>query len=671
MNTIIDEEFVSLLNELRRLSNAYYIELKPLVSDTYYDKQLVRARELENKVSLRTLLKEKKKGSPLWQVNEKYPVLAGFTTAKHDYPMVSIRTETDTSKEPAIAFVQRVRKALSDVPVTFVAEPKFDGLAISLKYVAGELYMAVTRGDTIEGNVVTDNIRTIKNIPKVVDHYTPFEVRGEVMCPIKQFNRINQELIEQGKEPYANPRNAAAGKLRTLDVAECAAAKLMFVPYQVIDETGSFSNYHTEAMEKLKSMGFMPHSSNASRSADDLYMSYEDINATRSTFPYEIDGVVYKVNEFIYQEMLGITGKDINWAVAHKFVPEVKTTVLRDIKIQVGRTGRITPVAIVDPVFVAGTTITSPTLHNEDNIKKKDIRIGDTVYIQRAGDVVPELAGVDLSKRPVDSVPWVIPDKCPVCQSPVVRQPGEALHYCTGASKCSAQKALRLTNACSRLILDIEGLGPSTISALADANILNTVADIWKLTEQDFINVGVSPLVAKKTLKVINERRTIEMWRVLAAFGINLMGKTLSAKLAPQLKDLQEFKEITKEKLLALDDVGVITANYITTFTNSQAGIAEIDALIALNLNLKNKPLPAAGLPTAVITGKFPGKTREEITDIVQDVIGYRVVSGLSSSVKALICGDKPTKRKVDLAKVMGVEIIDDLEFFIKKKAST
>lgn len=660
MNII--EEFTSILNTLRKAASEYYIHLKPTMPDEEYDKLIVRARELEGLVPQDILEIEKKKGSPLWEVNEKYPVLAGFTTAKHDYPMVSIRTETDTSKEPAIAFVERVRKALSGVPVTFVAEPKFDGLAISLRYVAGELYMAVTRGDTIEGNVVTENIKTIKNIPKAVEHYTPFEVRGEVMCPIKQFNRINQELIDQGKEPYANPRNAAAGKLRTLDVAECAAAQLMFVPYQVFDETGSFSNYHTEAMDILKDMGFTPYASNACHGADDLYMSYENINATRSTFPYEIDGVVYKVNEFIYQEMLGITGKDINWAVAHKFVPEVKTTVLRDIKIQVGRTGRITPVAVVDPVFVAGTTITSPTLHNEDNIKKKDIRIGDTVYIQRAGDVVPELAGVDLSKRPADSVPWVIPDKCPVCQSPIVRQPGEALHYCTGASKCSAQKTLRLTNACSRLILDIEGLGPSTISALADANVLNTIADIWKLTEQDFINVGVSPLVAKKTLKVINERRTIDMWRVLAALGINLMGKTLSAKLAPQLKDLQEFKEITKEKLLALDDVGVITANYITTFTNSEAGIAEIDALIALNLNLKNKELPAANLPTAVVTGKFPGMTREELIDFVQDVLGYRVVSGLSSTVKVLICGDKPTKRKVDLAKVMGVEIITNLK---------
>jgi DNA ligase (NAD+) len=662
MSTSIDEEFVSLLDHLRLLANDYYINLKPVVPDSEYDKLLVQAREMENKVSLRTLLNEKKKGSPLWQINEKYPKLLGFTTAKHDVPMVSIRTETDTAEQPAIDFVDRVHKALGNVPVTFVAEPKFDGLAISLKFLAGELSIAITRGDTIEGNVVTENIRTIKNIPKFVDHYTPFEVRGEVMCPIKQFNRINQELIEQGKEPYANPRNAAAGKLRTLDVAECAAAQLMFVPYRVIDNTGSFGETHIESMMKLEAMGFMPCWQDLDKNANDLYASYIMIEGTRAQCPYEIDGVVYKVNEFKHQEKLGITGKDINWAVAHKFVPEAKTTILRDIKIQVGRTGRITPVAVVDPVFVAGTMISSPTLHNEDNIKKKDLRIGDTVFIHRAGDVVPELDSVDLSKRPTDAVPWVMPDKCPVCQSPLVRQPGEALHYCTGASKCSAQKALRLTNACSRLILDIEGLGQSTIKALSDKGILNDISDIWKLTQEDFIVVGVSPLVAKKTLKVINERRTIDMWRVLAALGINLMGKTLSAKLAPQLKDLQDFKEITKEKLLALDDVGAITANYITTFTSSDAGIAEIDALIALNLNLKNKELPAANLPTAVITGKFAGLTREEVVDIVQDVMGYRVVSGLSSSVKALICGDKPTKRKVDLAKVMAIKIITDLK---------
>jgi DNA ligase (NAD+) len=662
MSTSIDEEFVSLLDHLRLLANDYYINLKPVVPDSEYDKLLVQAREMENKVSLRTLLNEKKKGSPLWQINEKYPKLLGFTTAKHDVPMVSIRTETDTAEQPAIDFVDRVHKALGNVPVTFVAEPKFDGLAISLKFLAGELSIAITRGDTIEGNVVTENIRTIKNIPKFVDHYTPFEVRGEVMCPIKQFNRINQELIEQGKEPYANPRNAAAGKLRTLDVAECAAAQLMFVPYRVIDNTGSFGETHIESMKKLEAMGFMPCWQDLDKNANDLYASYIMIEGTRAQCPYEIDGVVYKVNEFKHQEKLGITGKDINWAVAHKFVPEAKTTILRDIKIQVGRTGRITPVAVTDPVFVAGTMISSPTLHNEDNIKKKDLRIGDTVFIHRAGDVVPELDSVDLSKRPADAVPWVMPDKCPVCQSPLVRQPGEALHYCTGASKCSAQKALRLTNACSRLILDIEGLGQSTIKALSDKGILNDISDIWKLTQEDFIVVGVSPLVAKKTLKVINERRTIDMWRVLAALGINLMGKTLSAKLAPQLKDLQDFKEITKEKLLALDDVGAITANYITTFTSSDAGIAEIDALIALNLNLKNKELPAANLPTAVITGKFAGLTREEVVDIVQDVMGYRVVSGLSSSVKALICGDKPTKRKVDLAKVMAIKIITDLK---------
>ena len=671
MNII--EEFTSILNTLRKAASEYYIHLKPIMPDEEYDKLIVRARELEGLVPQDILEIEKKKGSPLWEVNESFSSVSGFETVRHDVPMISIRTEVDTSDTPIHEFLKRVTNSLHPSEasgVTYVAEPKYDGLAISLKYEYGSLSAAITRGDTHEGSNVINNVKTIVNIPKYLGpNIYDFEVRGEILCPLASFKRLNEELVASGKEPYANPRNAAAGMLRSHDSSVCAKSGLVFIAYRTIDLE---CKTHSNAMAVLDEMGFtVTHPVRTAADAKGLYGFYKEIEENRLSLPYEIDGVVYKVNQLHLQDKLGYTGKDLNWAVAHKFKAQKARTLLKDIKIQVGRTGRITPMAVLEPVYVGGTTVVSATFHNEDHIKNKDFRIGDTVIVHRAGDVVPEVDSVDFDMRTGELPVYVFPTTCPVCGSPLKRQEGEALHYCTGASKCPAQKALRLVHAASRPILDIEGLGISMIESLSEKNILNTVADFWKLTEEDFATIGVSPLVAAKILKVIQERRSIDMWRVLASLGINLLGKTLSAKLAPQLKDLEHFKNITKEEMLALDDVGVITANYVTTFVTSEAGRNEIEELIKLNLNLKKKEITDHRWPTAVITGKFPGMTREEITDIVQDVMGYRVVSGLSSSVKALICGDKPTKRKVDLAKVMGVEIIDDLDVFIKKKAST
>lgn len=663
MNII--EEFTSILSTLRKAASEYYIHLKPIMPDEEYDKLIVRARELEGLVPQDILEIEKKKGSPLWEVNESFSSVSGFETVRHDVPMISIRTEVDTTDTPIHEFLKRVTNSLHPSEAsgaTYVAEPKYDGLAISLKYVYGSLKAAITRGDTYEGSNVINNVMTIANVPKYLGSniYT-CEVRGEILCPLPRFKQINAELVAAGKDPYVNPRNAAAGILRSHDSSVCAKAGLIFIAYRAIDLFDAQT--HVDSMDILDGIGFtVSQPLMVTSTAEGLYNFYKEIEEKRLSLPYEIDGVVYKVNQFHLQDKLGFTGKDLNWAIAHKFKAQKARTLLKDIKIQVGRTGRITPMAVLEPVYVGGTTVVSATFHNEDHIKNKDFRIGDTVIVHRAGDVVPEVDSVDFDMRTGELPVYVFPTMCPVCGSPLKRQEGEALHYCTGASKCPAQKALRLVHAASRPILDIEGLGISMIESLCEKNILNTVADFWKLTVEDFATIGVSPLVAAKILKVIQERRSIDMWRVLASLGINLLGKTLSAKLAPQLKDLEHFKNITKEEMLALDDVGVITANYVTTFVTSEAGRNEIEELIKLNLNLKKKEITDHRWPTAVITGKFPGMTREEVIDVVQNVMMYRVVSGLSSSVSALICGNNPTKRKVDLAKLMNIQIIEDLK---------
>jgi DNA ligase (NAD+) len=507
-------------------------------------------------------------------------------------------------------------------------------------------------------------------IPESIGFLGELEVRGELLLPTESLEQANTYRVLHGQPPYANCRNAVAGIVRMKDMPAELGKLLRFMAYDAFSKSRTFDSQYLK-MDFLNSQGFITRSTRVSYSVLDgvgesyIPTFYERAEEERANLGYDIDGVVYKVDNIELQGRMGMSNGHPNWAIAHKFEPETAFTELLGIKVQVGRTGRITPMAVLKPVQVGGVEVSSATLHHEDHIKDKDFRIGDTVIVHRAGDVVPEVVGVAIpdSKERRQRPVYSFPDKCPVCGSALLRLPDEKLHYCTGGADCKEQTALRLINAASRTVLNFDGLGEQFITALEAQGSLHNVADFWYLTLADFEKAGISTLVGEKILAVINSRRKSDMWRLIAALGIRLVGPTTAKVLASHIERIDQLVDLTKETLMSLDDIGEGTARSILAYTQSPAGSEELMALGSLGLELIPSKKVSKGLPLAVVTGSFPGYTRDEVKEMVTYVMGYKVVGGLSSSVKALIVGNNPTKRKVDLAKTMGIQILSDLSF--------
>jgi DNA ligase (NAD+) len=557
-----------------------------------------------------------------------------------------------------------------DGEIGFVLEHKFDGIALSNRYMQGKLEVVATRGDGIEGEDVTRILKTVDCIPQSIGFLGELEVRGELLLPTESLEQANTYRVLHGQPPYANCRNAVAGIVRMKDMPHELGKLLRFMAYDAFSKSRTFESQYLK-MDFLNSQGFITRSTRVSYSVLDgvgesyIPTFYERAEEERANLGYDIDGVVYKVDNIELQGRMGMSNGYPNWAIAHKFEPETAFTELLGIKVQVGRTGRITPMAVLKPVQVGGVEVSSATLHHEDHIKDKDFRIGDTVIVHRAGDVVPEVVGVAIpdSKERRQRPVYSFPDKCPVCGSALLRLPDEKLHYCTGGADCKEQTALRLINAASRTVLNFDGLGEQFITALEAQGSLHNVADFWYLTLADFEKAGISTLVGEKILAVINSRRKSDMWRVIAALGIRLVGPTTAKVLASHIDRIDQLVDLTKETLMSLDDIGEGTARSILAYTQSPAGSEELMALGSLGLDLIPSKKVSKSLPLAVVTGSFPGYTRDEVKEMVTYVMGYKVVGGLSSSVKALIVGNNPTKRKVDLAKTMGIQILSDLSF--------
>lgn len=664
-------EAKALAERLVEAQKAYHSTDTPIMTDAEYDaaKRAVEAFEAES---------GEKVGVDYQKVGA--PVQEGYKKVKHTRPMVSLRTCVDTSITPIEEFVQKVVQAARTWPgydgeIGFVLEHKYDGIALSNKYLQGKLTLVATRGDTIEGEDVTRIMKSIDCIPNTIGFPGELEVRGELLLPTDSLEVANAWRVLHKQKPYDNCRNAVAGIVRMKDMPPELGRLLRFMAYDAFSSSRSFESQYLK-MDFLNSQGFITRSTRVSYSVLDtvgesyIPTFYEKSEEERSSLGYDIDGVVYKVDNIELQNRMGSLDNHPNWAIAHKFEPETAFTELLDIKIQVGRTGRITPMAVLAPVRVGGVEVSSATLHNEDHIKNlegkmnSDLRIGDTVIVHRAGDVIPEVAGVvpttlsEHAKRPA----YVFPAACPVCGSPLLRLPDEKLHYCTGGADCKEQTALRLINAASRTILNLDGLGESYIADLERQGSLHDVSDFWHLRMEDFERAGVSPLVAEKILSVIQSRRSTDLWRVIAALGIRLVGKSTAMAIAGHIEKISQLLDLTKKALVEIDDIGEGTAKSILAYTQSPAGSQEVYNLAALGLELKPSKPAAKGLPTAVVTGSFPDLTREEIKSVVQDVLGYKVVGGLSKSVQALIVGKNPTQRKVDLAKEMGITIIDELQ---------
>jgi DNA ligase (NAD+) len=671
MNSSVLQRIAQLRAEIERHIQAYYVQDSPTIPDAEYDKLFRELQALETQhPELLTV------DSPTQRVGGK--VLDGFVPVRHAVPMLSIRTETDISDQGAIAFDSRVRRELgeTEAAVEYVCELKFDGLAINLRYEHGVLVQASTRGDGETGEDVTQNIRTIHQIPLRLKDCDDFvlEVRGEVYMSRRDFEGYNERQREQGLPTLVNPRNGAAGSIRQLDPALAARRPLSFFAYGLGDVRGwNLPSTHGNILNELGKMGLPVCAERAVvQGAQGLVAFHRSIAAKRDGLPFDIDGVVYKVNDLALQEKLGFVTREPRWAVAHKFPAEEQLTVVRDIDIQVGRTGNLTPVAKLEPVFVGGTTVSNATLHNEDETRRKDVRVGDTVIVRRAGDVIPEVVGVVLDKRPPEvgaafDLFKRLDGKCPVCGSTIVREEGEAAWRCTGGLFCPAQRKEALFHFASRRALDIEGLGDKLIDQLVDNGLVHSPADIYSLDKPTLAGLErMGEKSAENLLLAIVHSKTPTLARFIYALGIRNVGETTAKDLARHFGKLANLMEADQERLQRVPDVGPVVAQSIFSFFREQHNIDVIKALLDINLGgvspKESEGEPVENLPlmgkTFVLTGTLPSMSRDEAKAALE-ALGAKVAGSVSKKTNYVVAGAEAGS-KLEKARELGVPVIDE-----------
>jgi len=600
---------------LERYNHAYYVLDAPEVPDAEYDRLF---RELQALEAEHPELKTS--DSPTLRVGGK--PLPEFGQVTHRVPMLSIRTETDTEASGAHAFDGRVRRELelaeTDPPIEYVAELKFDGLAMSLRYEYGVLVQAATRGDGTVGEDVTQNIRTIRAIPLRLQGVDApvLEVRGEVYMRRDDFDKLNERQRAEGEKTFVNPRNAAAGAVRQLDPTIAARRPLSFFAYGLGEVQGwSLPATHGDTLDALKAMGLPVCADHTvTKGADGLIAFHQAIAAKRDSLPFDIDGVVYKVNRYDLQQRLGFVTREPRWAVAHKYPAQEMLTTVEAIEVQVGRTGAITPVARLAPVFVGGVTVTNATLHNEDEVRRKDVRVGDTVIVRRAGDVIPEVVAVVAERRPADTRPFVMPSRCPVCDSHVVREPGEAVARCSGGLACRAQRVQAILHFAGRRMMDIEGLGDRYVERLVEFDYVVRVADLYRLTLDDLLEMkrradekdGITPetvkqgqiatLWAENLLASIAASKTPTLARFLFALGIRHVGESTAKVLADWLGSLAVIRRAPVPLLTVLPDIGTTVAEAIADFFAEPHNAEAVDQLLAAGVVPTGEHPPAPAL---------------------------------------------------------------------------
>ncbi|MEO7549188.1 MAG: NAD-dependent DNA ligase LigA, partial [Ramlibacter sp.] len=640
---------------LHQHSHRYYVLDAPDIPDAEYDKLFRELQALEAQhPELLTA------DSPTQRVGGK--PLDGFLKVRHKVPMLSIRTETDIEATGAQNFDTRVRKELGLAedapPVEYVAELKFDGLAINLRYEHGVLVQAATRGDGEIGEDVTQNIRTIGQIPLKLPNDVPsvLEVRGEAYINRADFEKLNEqqrEKIAQGlknEKTYVNPRNAAAGAVRQLDPAIARQRPLSFFAYgwgevTPVEAGGPDFKNHFEALLTLKSWGF-PVSARTQRAqgATDLIAYHQSVGAERDSLPFDIDGVVYKVNSFALQKQLGFVTREPRWAVAHKYPAQEQTTTVEAIDVQVGRTGKLTPVAKLAPVFVGGVTVTNATLHNEDEARRKDVRVGDTVIVRRAGDVIPEVVAVVPGKRLQDAPQFTMPSKCPVCGSDAVREEGEADYRCSGGLFCGAQRKEAILHFAHRRAMDIEGLGDKLVEQMVDANVIRTLPDLYRLGLAALLELErMAEKSAQNVLAALEKSRHATLPRFLFGLGVRHVGEATAKELARHFGKLDSIMEASVEQLLEVADVGPIVAESIHTFFRQPHNREVVEQLRACGVTWEERepaaraPQPLAG-KTIVLTGTLPNMSRDEARDRLE-ALGAKVAGSVSKKTDYVVAG--------------------------------
>ncbi|HNB06528.1 MAG TPA: NAD-dependent DNA ligase LigA [Thauera aminoaromatica] len=654
--------------EIARHDHAYYVLDAPTIPDAEYDRLFRELQAIERAYpALRSA------DSPTQRVGGK--ALAQFATVRHRVPMLSISTETDTEASGAFAFDARVRRALGldedDAAVAYAAELKFDGLAISLRYEDGVLVQAATRGDGETGEDVTSNVRTVKAIPlRLLGEAPPvLEVRGEIYLRRDDFERLNARQAEAGEKIFVNPRNAAAGSIRQLDPGIAARRPLSFYAYGLGEVAGwTLPATHTEVLDALAAFGLPVCGHRAQvRGAEGLAAFHARIGALRDTLPFDIDGVVYKVDALALQQQLGFVTREPRWAVAHKYPAQEAVTLLRDIEVQVGRTGALTPVARLEPVFVGGVTVTNATLHNQDEIDRKDVRIGDWVIVRRAGDVIPEVVAPILERRGGELPRFVLLDRfptCPVCGSHVVRGEDEAVARCTGGLFCPAQRKQALLHFAGRRAMDIEGLGDKLVDQLVDAAIVKTPVDLYRLGVLALANLErMGEKSAQNLLMAIEKSRGTTLARFIFALGIRNVGEATARDLARHFGKLDALIAADVDALQQVPDVGPIVAKCIAEFFAEPHNREVIEQLRAAGVHwAEGEPqgsvAGALAGKTFVLTGTLPTLSRDEAKARIE-ARGGKVAGSVSKKTHYVVAGAEAGS-KLDKAQALGVAILDE-----------
>lgn len=655
-----------LRRQLEHHNYRYYVLDDPEVSDAEYDRLLneLKALEADNPDLITPDSPTQRVGAtPVSELQE----------VAHTTPMLSL--DNAFTDEDLISFDRRVRERLEDVQqIEYVAEPKLDGLAVSFRYEGGKLVRAATRGDGLKGEDVTHNIRTIKSVPTQLRGKAPdvLDVRGEVFMLLAGFKAMNQRALERGEKVFVNPRNAAAGTIRQLD-PRLAAGRPLDVFFYAVGEHGNWKlpAKHSEVLEQFREWNLkVSPLTKVVQGVEGCLEYYRDIGARRGSLKYEIDGVVYKVNRFAQQRELGFVSRAPRWAIAHKFPAHEENTIVRDVEFQVGRTGALTPVARLEPIFVGGVTVSNATLHNMDEVQRKDVHIGDTVVIRRAGDVIPEVVKVILERRPEDAKPVKLPTKCPICGSAVEREEGEAVARCTGGLFCPAQRKESIRHFAGRRAMDIDGLGTKIIDQLVDADppLVRSPADLYKLTAQQFADLDrLGEKSAQNLVAALEHSKKTTLARFLYALGIRDVGEATAAALANHFASIETLQDADEAAIQEVPDVGPVVAAHVHTFFQQPHNREVIQELRERGVHwpaLQRRAAVAEGALTGktfVLTGTLESMSRDQAGDRIT-ALGGKVTGSVSKKTSYVVAGAEAGS-KLQKAQELGIAVLDEAAF--------
>lgn len=665
MSINIQDKILALRKELNKHNYNYYVLDNATISDFDFD---IKLKELEKLEQENPIFFDP--NSPTQRVGG--TVTKSFNTVFHKNRMYSL--DNSYSKEDLLDWEKRIQKILGTTVLEYTCELKYDGASINLTYENGQFVKAVTRGDGFQGDEVTANIRTIKSIPLTPnsDFVSNFEMRGEIILPIKGFNKMNQDRLASGEEAYKNPRNTASGSLKLQDSAEVAKRPLDCLLYQVVTSERKYKT-HFESLENARKVGFkVPKTITLAKSIDEVLRFVNEWDTKRHDLPYETDGVVIKVNSLQHQEELGYTSKAPRWAIAYKFKAEQVSTILNKISYQVGRTGAITPVANLEPVELAGTIVKRASLHNADQIQKLEIRLGDTVFVEKGGEIIPKIIGVDFSKRPQNAKKTIYISNCPECGTKLTRKEGDAKHYCGNEFGCKPQIAGRIQHFISRKAMDIDGLGGETVELLRKEGLIQNYADLYDLTVQKVLPLErIAEKSAKNMIDGINKSKQIPFEKVLFALGIRFVGETVAKKLAKHFKTIDHLMSADFETLVSVDEIGDRIAQSIIDFSTNSASLALVNRLKEVGVqmsiseeSIENQTDKLKG-QVIVVSGVFYQISRNELKKLIEDN-GGKVSASISKKTSFIVAGDNMGPSKLTKAKSLEIQIISEQDFLDK-----